>query len=203
MKSMLPRAFLGLACTLFASLPAFASIDLSIGSANLSPAGSTTVGLDISGLGNGTALGAFDVSVAFNPNVVSLSTASYGDSALGDQLNLEGLGTFTSTTQGTGTVELAELSFDTASALTSAQALNFTLASLTFNAVGSGTSALDVSVNALGDQLGNSISPTIEDGTITVGSGTLQAPELDPNSSLGAVMLLCGTLLVLRGRKRL
>lgn len=145
---------------------------LSIGSDSISPAGTATVDLDISGLGNGTALGTFDVNVGFNSSVVGFNSAAYGDPVLGDQLNLEGFGTLQGTTTGSGTAELFELSFDSPAALTSLQATSFTLATLTFTGLTAGVSDLSLSVNALGDQNGTSLPATLTDGTITVGSGT-------------------------------
>jgi len=167
----------------------------------VSSSGVATVALDISGLGNGTALGTFDVNVGFNSSVVSFASASYGDPVLGDQLNLEGFGPVSSTIPGSGTTELFELSVDSPSALTSLQATSFTLATLTFDAVGSGTSGLDLSVNALGDQNGLPINATLQNGSITVTGPTMQAPEINARSAVSGLTLLLGTLIVFRSRR--
>ena len=116
---------------------------LSIGSDSIAQNGTATVNLNISGLGNGTALGTFDVNVGFNSSVLGFTSASFGN-----QLNLEGFGTFSSITPGTGTTELFQLSLDSPSALTTSQAHSFTLASLSFSGVAKGFSALSLSVNA-------------------------------------------------------
>jgi hypothetical protein len=145
---------------------------LSIGSDSISSGGTATVDLDVSGLGSGTALGAFDVSVGFNSSVVGFKSAAYGDPVLGDQLNLEGFGTLQGSFASPGSAELFELSLDSPAALTSLQATSFTLATLTFTGLTSGVSDLSLSVNALGDQNGNALPATLENGAITVGSGT-------------------------------
>jgi hypothetical protein len=200
MKSSTFNRVLPLAALIASTGTAF-SQDLSIGSDTVSSSGVATVALDISGLGNGTALGTFDVNVGFNSSVVSFASASYGDPVLGDQLNLEGFGPVSSTIPGSGTTELFELSVDSPSALTSLQATSFTLATLTFDAVGSGTSGLDLSVNALGDQNGLPINATLQNGSITVTGPTMQAPEINARSAVSGLTLLLGTLIVFRSRR--
>jgi hypothetical protein len=178
---------------------------VSIGSETVTAGGIATVALDISGLGQGTALGAFDVALGFNPTIISFDSASFGDPKLGDQLNLEGYGTFSAITPGSGQVDLTELSFDSPTALQSSQATSFTLATLSFDTVGTGTSALSLSVNGLGgfsDQNGNALTPTLQGGAITVQGGTTaQAPELGSGSAAAAITLLLGGLMVAGGRR--
>jgi hypothetical protein len=162
----------------------------------------TTVDLDINGLGTGSTVGAFDVTVGFNPSFVSFASATYGGSS-GDLLNpggpTQGFDAFT--TAGTGTAEVAEFSL----LPTLTQPSGFTLAQLTFDGVAAGTSALTLSVNALGDQYGNSFSATLQDGTIAVtsagGGPPTSVPEIDPKSAAGAFTLLIGTLVLIRGRR--
>jgi hypothetical protein len=115
-------------------------------------------------------------------------------------LNFNGLA-FQATAPGVGTTELFELSLDDPSTLLSSQPASFTLATLTFDAVGTGTSALGLSVNALGDQNGNSLSATLQNGSITVTGAAGQVPEIDASSAAGALTLLLGGLLVSRGRR--
>jgi hypothetical protein len=185
------------------STAAQAEPTMSIGSATINPGGSATVNLNISGLGNGTSLGAFDVNVGFNSSVISFNSTTFGDPMLGDQLDLEGFGTIDGTTPGTSTVEAFDISLDSPTALTTSQPSSFTLASFTFTAVSSGLSSLMLSVNSLADQIGNSISSSIENGSIAVGSGqTLAAPEIDPASAGTALIFLSGCLAVIRDRSR-
>lgn len=170
MRTTLAKSLCALSVVLLSTAAHAAQLDLS--SASISQGGTATIDLGISGLGNGTALGVFDITVDFNPAVVSFGSATFGDPSLGDQLDLEGFGTLQSTTSGSGSAELFELSFDSNSALTSLQATNFTLATLTFTGIAHGTSDLSLSVNALGDQDGNAIAPDLGSGSITVGSTT-------------------------------
>lgn len=171
---------------------------LSISSDSISPGGTATVDLGISGLGNGTALGAFDVNVDFNSSILGFKSATFGDPTLGDQLNLEGFGTLTSASAGAGTAELFELSFDSPAALTSLQAPNFTLATLTFTGLTAGVSDLTLSANSVGDEDGNELPLAFQDGTIAVGQTTTSVPEPDQF----ALMLAGVTALGLFMRKR-
>jgi hypothetical protein len=143
-----------------------------------------------------------DVNVGFNSSVVNFSSVAFGDPALGsDQLDPEGFGTLNTVTPGAGTVELFELSLDDPAALLASQPSSFTVATLTFDAFGTGTSALSLSVNSLGDQLGNSLSAALENGSITVKTGATSAPEIDATSAASALTLLLGGLAVMRGRR--
>ena len=137
----------------------------------LAPGASTDVSLVISGLGDGTApsLGVFDVDVAFDAAVLNLNDVVYGDSLLGDQLDLFGLGSLTITTNTTpGLVNVFELSFDLPDDLNDLQADTFTLATLNFTALADGDSPLTLSVNALGDADGNPLDAAISNDSITV-----------------------------------
>jgi hypothetical protein len=190
---------LGFALSLAVSAPSLASVILSAASQIVSQGQLTTIEVNISGLGNGTALGGFDLNIGFDPSLLGFSSAAYGDPTLGDQLDLEGFGTYTDTVTGTGTTEITELSFDSAFALTSLQAANFTLASLTFDALAPGVSPVTLSVNALPDQNGNSIAAGTVSGLIDIQSaGGAAVPEP------GTWLLFCGGLvmLVLRGYRR-
>jgi hypothetical protein len=172
------------------------SVGLSLSSATVTLGNTASITLDISGLGNGTALGTFDVSVGLDPGILGFSSATYGDTNLGDQLNLEALGTISSTTPGIGTVELFELSFDSPAVLASTQATSFTLVTLGFDTLALGQSALSISINALGDQNGNSLNATTLDGSVTVNPSTVATPEP------GTVLLLGNGLLALVGAAR-
>lgn len=174
---------------------------ISIGSETLSAGGDASVAVIVSGLGHGTALGGFDINIAYTPSVLEFASASYGDPILGDQLNLEGFGTFSGTTPSSGKVELAELSFDSPTVLEASQASQFTLATLTFDTVSPGMSALGLSVNAVSDQSGDSLSPRLENGSIKVTESATPAPEIDPLSGASAIALLIGSIVVLEGRR--
>jgi len=104
----------------------------------------------------------------FDPSVLAFSTAAFGDPVLGDQLDVDGLGTIVNVTPGFGTVELFELSLDAASDLNSLQVGRFVLCTLRFNTLSVGTSPLNLSVNALGDAEGNSLAASMQGGSVNV-----------------------------------
>jgi hypothetical protein len=201
MKSMLITVLAALVCGAGPVL-AQSGPEITISSDTVSVGGVATVDLSISGLGSGTQIGGYDLNVGFNPGIVSFASASFGDPKLGDQLNLENYGTFSSAIPGTGTVDLAELSFDSTPALQSSQASAFTLVQLTFDAKSAGTSALGLSINAVSDAFGNGLTPALANGSITVTGSTVAAPEIDPSSAFGALTLLAGCLAVARSRSR-
>ena len=176
---------------MLAATASSASIVLSLGSETISAGDTATVALDVSGLTPGvTSLGTFDVNIAFNSNVLSFATASFGDPVLGaDQLDPEGYGTSSSITPGKGTVDLFELSLDDSAALLASQPANFTLATLTFHALTTGSSALSLSSNALGDQSGNSLTAELQNGSVNVSAVPL--PAAGPLLFLGLGGLAC------------
>ena len=137
-----------------------------------------TPDLEIVGLGDPPSLGTFDVNIGFDPTILTFSNATFGDPSLGDQLDPTGGGnTISFITPGVGTVELFELSLDSDTDLNSLQASGFVLASLTFNAIGVGTSPLTVSINALGDADGNSLSASIQSGSVNVPGTSVPEPR--------------------------
>jgi len=138
--------------------------------------GATTVSLNVLRLGGGTALGAYDVTVAFDQSLLSFASASYGDPLLGDQLDLEGFGTISGTTPDAGTTEFFELSLDSSEALLASQATSFTLATLTFNGVATGVSPLTLSINSIGDQDGNALSTSLQNGSLQVDAAPVPLP---------------------------
>jgi hypothetical protein len=128
--------------------------------------------IDISGLGNGTALGTYDINLDFDPSLLSYSSITFGN-----QLDLFGLGDIQSVTPGIGSVEVFELSIDSAADLNALQSDAFLLATLNFSTLATGLdSPVTLSVNALGDAFGNSISPATQNGTVSVTS----SPEPGP-----------------------
>ena len=118
------------------------------------------VAITISGLGNAAtlSLSTFDLDVSFDPSILGFNTVVYGDTVLGDQLDLFGVGfPIIATTPGVGTVNLFELSFNTVAELDGSQAGSFTLATVTFDPLAGGTSPLALTVNALGDAAGGAL----------------------------------------------
>lgn len=122
------------------------------------------VALSISGLGDFTspALGTYDVTIGFDPTALTFQSVFFGDPVLGDQLDLLGLGDIQTFNHTVGALELFELSLDSPSDLAALQPGSFTLAMITFDTLASTNSQLTLSINALGDENGNSLLTTPE-----------------------------------------
>ncbi len=127
------------------------------------------VDVNISGLGaySSPSLGAFDMDITFDTSILSASGVTFGDPVLGDQLDLFGFGSITGVT-GTGPVNIFQLSFDLASDLDTLQADAFTLATMTFDTIGVGTSAFGASNVVLSDSIGNQLSTSVIQGSVDV-----------------------------------
>jgi hypothetical protein len=124
------------------------------------------VDLTISGVNSGIvpALGAFDLNLGFDPALLSFQSATFGN-----QLDVFGLGDIQSgSLTSAGTVEAYENSLDSTADLTSHQASNFPLVSLFFNTIGSGTSPLNVSINAVADANGSALASGLTQGSVTI-----------------------------------
>lgn len=147
--------------------------DTSLGVVN---GGSYNVDVSISGLGNlaSPSLGAFDLSVDFDPSLLSLSGVAFGGdafSAIGwdTYLNMFTIPSLTSdySDNGSGTVNIWEVSFETVSDLVANQPSAFVLATLSFDGIADGTSGLSLSLNALGDENGDPLNqPVPEPATV-------------------------------------
>ncbi len=136
------------------------------------------VDVNISGLGDFAApsLGVFDLDITFDTGIIGFSAASFGDPVLGDQLDLFGFGSITSVIE-FGPVNIFELSFDFPSDLDTLQADSFTLATLTFDTIAVGTSALGVTINSLGDSFGDPLAASVTTGSIDVNPVFAPVPE--------------------------
>ena len=154
--------------------------------------GSTaTVDLIISGLGGGAApsLGTFDLDIAFDSSIFTFNSATFGN-----QLDLFGLGDINSVILGVGTINLFELSVESAADLDSLQAEAFTLARLSFTALNAGSSPLSISVNALGDSFGDPLRAALIAGSINSIRNVNAVPE--PSSLLLVGIGLLGMISV-------
>ena len=132
------------------------------------------VGVVISGLGLGTipSLGTFDIDVTFDSTHLSFVNATFGD-----QLDLFGLGSITSSTETSpGVLNLFELSLDFPSDLNDFQEDSFTLTTITFNTLSEGVSDLNILINTLGDADGNPLAADVSGGSITITSSTSPVP---------------------------
>ena len=150
------------------------------------------VALEISGLGDNVppSLGTYDVDIAYDSAILTLGTVTFGN-----QLDLFGLGSIQLVTPGVGTVNIFELSLDLPDDLNSLQADSFALAYLSLDTLALGTSPLNLSINALGDALGEPLIADIQSGRIDVVSGAIPEPS--------TLILVGGGLVGLRSlRKR-
>ena len=147
------------------------SLDLRPSSSSVRLGDSVQVELRISGLGEGTApsLGAYDFTLEFNPAVLGFGAFTFGDSILGNQLDLSCFGTVAGFDGGTaGQLNAFEISLDLASDLDGLQAASFALGTISFNTLGNGTSAFQFVSTTFSDAQGNSLAVQLGKGSISV-----------------------------------
>ncbi len=137
--------------------PASASasiITLSPATQNVGVGGSFDVAVRISGIGNHTApsVGAFDFDLSFDSALVHFNSITFGDPSLGDLLGpVVGTASGSSLSLAGDSLNLFSVSLDSSGDLSTAQPDQFTLASVHFTALGLGSGAFNLAINALGD----------------------------------------------------
>lgn len=200
------KLFIGLSGGFFSIFPQTnaqaIAIGLSPSSANIELGNQVDVDLIISDLGDGFApsLGAFDFNVNFDSTILDFSSLTFGDPILGDQLNLfsylfglDSINGFMEVDD--STVNLFEISLDWPQDLDDFQVDSFTLATLTFNTIGEGTSNLDLNNVILGDAFGAPLTAEIVNSSVTVIPRTVPSvPE--PTTTIG--LLLLGVMVITR-----
>ena len=147
----------------------------------------------MSGLTGGAtpSLGVYDIVIQFDSSILSFTSVVFGDPVLGDQLSFD-FPSISNDTSIAGGVNVFELSLDSAASLATLQADAFTLATLSFNAIALGTSAITPNINVLGDEFGD---PLFADEVL--GSAVSAVPE--PSS---AILFVVGMLVAQRGLQR-
>jgi hypothetical protein len=114
--------------------------------------------------GAAPSIGTYDLNLSYDASLLSLAGVTFGTG-----LDVRGLGSLQDTSAGTpGLANVFELSFDTVDDLNQLQLDAFRLFTLTFHADAVGTSALTLTINAIGDALGNSLSPDITNASASV-----------------------------------
>jgi len=98
------------------------------------------VNIQVSDLGAGNVLGAFDLNVSYNPALFLLGSVVFGKS-LGDPLLFEALTTFS---VAPGVINLAEVSLLSPAQLDAAQGDTFSIAMLTFAGIAPGTATFSL-----------------------------------------------------------
>jgi hypothetical protein len=144
-------------------------------------------------LGSNEIVSAYDLDLGYNPLILNATGVTFG-TFLGAPLSIF------SSNLSAGLVDFAEVSFLNDSDLAALQPSAFTLATISFTAIGLGTSSLDIVnyLNGVNDikGLNNTIylSPVLDQGSVTVTASGVPIP--------GAVWLLGSGLMGLLGLKR-
>jgi len=143
---------------------------------------SVTVDLIISDLGDymPDSLSTFDITILFDSMILSVDTADIDNDGVIDSVSLDpssqldiygfGLNVLSASVTSPGTLNIYDLSFDTEDDLNNYQKGNFSLATITFDTIGVGTSELliDSATIQLGDATGNPLVATLNSGFVTV-----------------------------------
>lgn len=145
------------------------------------------VDLYIYGLGHQEApsIGAFSLDILWDPRKLRLSSV-----ILGDQLDLLGTGSWTSIIpKGLGSVGIYEVSFGSIDCINANQLDEFSLATLTFDAILIGSSLLGTTSEVFG--LADGTSYTID----IIEMGRINIVEANPVPISSTILLLCSGLM--------
>jgi hypothetical protein len=130
-------------------------------------------------------IGAYDVSVTFNPSLLSWSSTTFGSG-----LDVNGLGDF----QDSGLVkdhpeilDTGENSFDSPADLEAKQPGSFVLFSIALRGIANGTSALTLNLGSLSDENGNALTANLQSSSVTVTPVPLPAAGWLLLSGLGSM----------------
>jgi hypothetical protein len=114
--------------------------------------------------GSAPSIGTYDLNVGYDASLLSLANVTFGNG-----LDVLGLGSLRDASASTaGLANVFELSFDSIANLDLLQPDTFKLFTLTFNANSIGTSVFGLTINALGDSAGNSLSADTTGASVSV-----------------------------------
>jgi len=174
------------------------SIDLIASQSAINVGDNIEVQVRISGLSDASApsLGVYDVNFNYDASLFSFSSILWGDSTLGNQLDLNSTGSLQDSSSGLGWLRALEVSFDDATDLELLQTGEFTLFSVLLNAIAIGSGNFSLTTNVIGDVYGNDLFTDTITGT-TVDVRSISVPE--PSS----LLLLLGMLAVITLRAKM
>lgn len=169
------------------------TLDLVSSAAQINSGDVIQIDAKISGLktAGASSLGVYDLNIQFDNNLFAFNSISWGDSLKGNQLDLNHFGSLQISDSNTpGWLNLFELSFDDAWSLDALQADNFTLFSLLFSSTATGSGVFQLTVNALGDAYGNSITAnTINNAKVNVKAASVPEPATNFLMLIGLIAL--------------
>ena len=193
MRSYLRFAILSFSVGVLGSA-AHAQAVLSIDPTTQTTSTGTVVTVDV-GIANVSDLYAYQFDLTFNPGVLQAVSSSEGSFLAG------GGSTFFINGSNDNVGGTVSATADTLLSAVNGVNGSGELAVFTFDAIGNGSSALSIQNELLLDSNFNILGDTTTSGSVTVGSGVVTAPEMDPNSGIAALTLLLGGLAVTRGRR--
>jgi hypothetical protein len=151
------------------------SIDLVPNLSSLELSDSLTLDARISGLGDASAdsLGNYEFDLSYDANLFNFNSIQWGDSVLGNQLDLMGFGSLQdSDSSVAGLLKLLEVSFELPEDLDQLQAGSFTLFSLLFDTKAIGVGDFTISNLVLGDAYGANLVADSMGARVTVANAT-------------------------------
>ena len=152
------------------------SIDLIADNTAINLGDSVEVQVRISGTEDDIALGTYDVDFNYDASLFNISSIIWGDALQGNQLDLLGFGSLQDYSNGSGWLNLFELSFDSAMDLEMLQSGEFTLFSILLNSIAIGSSEFSLTNTIFGDAYGNELSID-QINTTRVNISSVSVPE--------------------------
>lgn len=198
-KKILALLFI-LISMLYGQIALAAMINIELDASRIKVGDFVNFDINISGLGEGVApsVGAYDLDFLFDSNIIKYQSTFFGDSDLGNQLDLFNLGSIQNIQELVDAINVFELSLDSSSDLLNLQADTFTLFSLNFAAISAGTTQVSTGINALGDQLGDSLSASVNSLDFSVIKNN--EPKLIPTLTEWGIFFLSGLMMLVCSR---